>query len=128
MGLRDIIRGAVQPSGGIDVNAALQVLSKGGVLVDVRTPVEYEAGHAPGSVLVDAKELSQDAFTAVHGDNPLAEPDTTFVLVCDNGLRSAGLVQAVRDQGYPAEFLQGGLVQWKADGQVLIPGPMRRKF
>lgn len=128
MGLRDIIRGAVQPSGGLDVASALQALSKGGVLVDVRTPVEYEAGHAPGSVLVDARELARDAFTAVHGDNPLAEPDTTLVLVCDNGLRSAGLVQAVREQGIPCEFLQGGLVQWKADGQVLIPGPMRRRF
>lgn len=118
----------MQPSGGLDVASALQALSKGAVLVDVRTTVEYEAGHAPGSVLVDPRELTRDAFSTVHGDNPLAEPDTLLVLVCDNGLRSAGLVQAVREQGVPCEFLQGGLVQWKADGQVLIPGPMRRRY
>lgn len=118
----------MQPSGGVDVATALGLLSSGGTLVDVRTRIEYEAGHAPGSVLADPKLLANDAFTAVHGDNPLAEPDGTFVLVCDNGLRSGGLVSAVREQGFKAEFIRGGLVQWKADGQVLIPGPPRRKF
>lgn len=128
MGLRDFLGQRVGPRGGIDVATALRLLSKGGTLVDVRTQGEYEAGHAPGSRLVAPEDLLRDAFDAVHGDNPLAEPDATFVLVCDNGLRSGGLVDAVRKQGYKCEFIQGGLLQWRADGQVLIPGPERRRY
>lgn len=128
MGLRDFLAAKVMPTGGIDVPSALQLLSSGAVLVDVRTRAEYESGHAPGARLVEAKELAKDAFFAVHQGNPLAEPDGTFVLMCDTGLRSGHLVQAVRDQGFNAEFVQGGLAAWRQDGQILIPGPPRRTF
>ncbi len=88
MGFRDYLSSKVMPSGGITVPEALHLLSSGGTLVDIRTRAEYEAGHAPGARLVDAKDLTRDAFGAVHGDNPLAEPDGVFVLICDTGLRS----------------------------------------
>ncbi|MDA8439258.1 MAG: rhodanese-like domain-containing protein [Propionibacterium sp.] len=125
MGFRDFLSSKVMPTGGITVSEALHLLASGGTLVDVRTRAEYEAGHAPGSRLVDARELGRDAFGAVHGDNPLAEPDGAFILICDTGLRSGLLVAAVREQGYRAEFVTGGLAAWRAEGQVLIPGPPR---
>ncbi len=128
MGLRNFLGQKVAPKGGIDVPTALRLLAEGGTLVDVRTKPEFEAGHAPGARLVDPHDLIKDAFDAVHGDNPLAEPDKTFVLVCDNGLRSGGLVDTIRKQGYKCEFIRGGLLQWRADGQVLIPGSERRRF
>lgn len=126
MGIRDFLASKVMPSGGISVDEALALLSKGGVLVDVRTMDEYVAGHAPGSKLVDPAALSEDAFSAVHAGNPLAEPDGTFVLICDSGLRSGHLVAAVRGQGHSCEFVSGGLRAWKAAGQFLLPGPPRR--
>lgn len=125
MGLRDYLTSKVMPSGGIGVPEALHQLASGATLVDVRTRGEYEAGHAPGARLVDPRALVSDAFGAVHGDNPLAEPDGAFILICDTGLRSGHLVKAVREQGYRAEFITGGLAAWRAEGQVLIPGPPR---
>ncbi|MGJ6980612.1 rhodanese-like domain-containing protein [Aestuariimicrobium soli] len=126
MGFKDFLASKVMPSGGIGVDEALALLSKGGVLVDVRTLDEYVAGHAPGSKLVDPRELAADAFAAVHAGNPLAEPDGTFVLICDSGLRSGHLVPAVREQGHSCEFVAGGLRAWKTAGQFLLPGPPRR--
>ncbi|CAI9402867.1 rhodanese-like domain-containing protein [Aestuariimicrobium sp. T2.26MG-19.2B] len=126
MGLRDFLANKVMPQGGVTVDEALALLSKGGVLVDVRTLDEYVAGHAPGAKLVDPKELAADAFGAVHAGNPLAEPEGTFVLICDSGLRSGHLVPKVREQGLNAEFVEGGLRAWRAAGQFLLPGPPRR--
>ncbi|HSN43900.1 MAG TPA: rhodanese-like domain-containing protein [Propionibacteriaceae bacterium] len=126
MSLRDRLINRLMPEGGIDVEAALGLLAAGGVLVDVRTRPEYEAGHAPGARLVDVKELGRDAMLAVHGGDPLAEPDGTFVLICDTGLRSGHAVAMVRGQGLKAEFVTGGVRAWASAGQPVIPGPPRR--
>ena len=75
MGLRDLLMNHGMAEGGLELSDVLNILAKGGVLVDVRTPREYEAGHAPGSRLINPKELIADPFTAVYGDDPLAEPD-----------------------------------------------------
>lgn len=127
MGFRDFVIRHATPSGGIDVDAALQLVMKGGVWVDVRTPGEYEAGHIPGSRLVDPKQLATNAMDAVFADDPFVEPGTTLVLVCDTGLRSGHAVKSVRDQGLNAEFLTGGVGAWAASGQPLLPGPPRRR-
>ncbi|MGA4506811.1 rhodanese-like domain-containing protein [Propionibacteriaceae bacterium G1746] len=113
--------------GGIDVATALQLLAKGGVLVDVRTLREYEAGHAPGARLVDPKLVADDPWTAVHSDDPLAEPDGVMVFICDTGLRSSMAAKISRDRGYNAEFVANGLRGWREDGQYLIPGPPRNR-
>ncbi|PGX61307.1 rhodanese-like domain-containing protein, partial [Cutibacterium avidum] len=108
MGLRDLLMNHGMAEGGLELPDVLNILAKGGVLVDVRTPREYEAGHAPGSRLVSPKELIADPFTAVYGDDPLAEPDPQFVLVCDTGFRSGHLVDRVREKGYTCDFLASG--------------------
>lgn len=113
--------------GGIEVPQVLELLSKGGVLVDVRTPREYEAGHAPGARLVDPREIASDPWTAVHGDDPLAEPDGAMVFICDTGLRSSLACKLAREKGYVAEFVAGGVLAWREAGQFLLPGPSRRR-
>lgn len=125
MGLRNFLTNRGMPTGGLELAEALNVLANGGILVDIRTPGEYEAGHAPGARLVESKDLVADPFTAVYGDDPLAEPDPHFVLVCDTGFRSGHLVGAVREKGYQADFLTGGLRAWREGGEILIPGPPR---
>lgn len=125
MGLRNFLTNRGMPTGGLGLAEALNVLANGGILVDIRTPGEYEAGHAPGARLVEPKDVVADPFTAVYGDDPLAEPDPHFVLVCDTGFRSGHLVGAVREKGYQADFLAGGLRAWREGGEILIPGPPR---
>ena len=127
MGLRDFLRDRAMPQGGISVDEALALLAKGSVLVDVRSLDEYKAGHAPGARLVEPADLREDAWLAVHGGDPLAEPDGTIVLICDTGLRSGHLVPVVREQGHQCEFIEGGLIAWKKSGNLLLPGPPRNR-
>ena len=93
----------------------------------MRTVGEFEAGHAPGARRVDPKELLADPVSAVWADDPLAEPDPHFVLMCDTGLRSGHLAHAVREQGFRVDFITGGLLAWREAGEILIPGPERRR-
>lgn len=125
MGLRDLLMNHGMAEGGLDLPDVLNALAKGAVLVDVRTAREYEAGNAPGARLVSPKELLADPFTAVYGDDPLAEPNPHFILVCDTGFRSGHLVAPVREKGYNCDFLASGLHAWRAGGEILIPGPPR---
>ncbi len=126
MGLRDFI---MKNTPGLSVDEALTALSKGSVLIDIRTPAEYEAGHAPGARPVDPKELSgDDPLLAVFGDDPLAERDAPIVVICDNGLRSAVAARKLKEAGFLAESVSGGLIAWRKAGHPILPGPYRRRY
>lgn len=125
MGFRDFI---MKKLPGLSIDEALQALTKGSVLIDIRTPGEYEAGHAPGARPVDPKELSgDDPLFAIFGDDPLAERDAPIIVMCDNGLRSSVAAARLRDAGLRAQSVAGGLFAWRAAGNPVIPGPYRRR-
>ncbi len=124
MGLMDFLG---KRSPGLSVDEVLLALSKGAVLIDVRTPGEYEAGHAPGARPVDPKALHADPLDAIHGDDPLAERDAAIIVMCDNGLRSSIAAAELRGKGLLAESLSGGLRAWAKDGNPVLPGPYRRR-
>lgn len=112
---------------GLSVDETLMALSKGAVLIDVRTKAEYENGHAPGARPVDPKALHDDPETAIHGDDPLAERDAAIIVMCDNGLRSSVAAAELRTKGLLAESISGGLFAWIREGNPAIPGPYRRR-
>lgn len=123
MGLLDFLgKGSTS---GLSIDETLMALSKGAVLIDVRTPAEYEAGHAPGARPVDPKELAADPLEAIHGDDPLAERDAAVVVMCDNGLRSSLAAKQLREAGVLAESVAGGLRAWAKDGNPVLPGKYR---
>ncbi len=125
MGLMDFL--GKRSAGGLSIEETLMALSKGAVLIDVRTPVEYEAGHAPGARPVDPKQLRENPLDAIHGDDPLAERDSAVVVMCDNGLRSSLVAAQLREAGLLAESVAGGLRAWAKDGNPVLPGPYRRR-
>ncbi|WP_296139389.1 rhodanese-like domain-containing protein [uncultured Tessaracoccus sp.] len=125
MGLLDFL--GKRPSSGLTIEETLVALSKGAVLIDVRTPHEYEAGHAPGARPVDVQDLKRDPIAAIHGDDPLAERDAAIVVMCDNGLRSSMAAAQLRQAGLLAESVAGGLIAWSRDGNPVLPGPYRRR-
>lgn len=123
MGLFDFLN--KRSTTGLSIDETLMALSKGAVLIDVRTKAEYEAGHAPGAVPVEPKQLHENPLDAIHGDNILADRDAAIVVICDNGLRSSIAAAELREKGLLAESVAGGLISWAKDGNPILPGPYR---
>lgn len=88
MGFFDFLRGC-------DINEGLKEYGKtdGAVLLDVRTPQEYQAGHIPGSKNIPLQEISR-VSAAVSGK------DTPLFVYCHSGARSRQAVDGLRRMGY----------------------------
>ena len=77
------------------------------VLVDVRRPEEFAAGHIDGAILMPLETIE-----AAYRNLP---KDTRLVVYCHTGQRSARAVAFLLAHGYGnAVSLDGGFVAWSA--------------
>ena len=99
-----------------DVHAALETGDPGFVLLDVRGPQAYAAGHVPGAVNLPHGRISQRAL-ADHLDG------TVFVVYCAgphcNGADRAAVRLARLDR--PVKKMIGGVEGWRDEGFALEP-------
>ena len=72
-------------------------------VMDVRDPVEYRAGHLPGSVTAPGGQLVQET------DSWLGVWGARVVLVDDTGVRARMTASWLRRMGWDAAVLEGGL-------------------
>lgn len=81
------------------------------VLIDVRTPEEFAAGHLAGAVLVD---FNAPDFR----DQISAYPrDVSYVIYCRSGNRSAGARAIMTELGFAdVADIDGGIVAWTQAG------------
>lgn len=85
------------------------------VLVDVRTPDEYEEGHLSGSLLVPLDTIDRNA------ENVLTDKDKKLFVYCRTGRRSAEAVGKLRSMGYTNVYdVSGGITAWQASGYPII--------
>ena len=90
----------------VDVDEAATRHAAGARLIDVREPVEWDAGHVAGSEL-----FPMSTITEWYGD---LDPGQELLVICRTGNRSASVVEALIRQ---AEFtaahnVAGGIVAW----------------
>jgi len=77
------------------------------VLVDVRNPDEFAAGHIEGATLMPLDNLPATYARLPH--------DVRLVVYCRSGHRSAQAVAFLRAHGYDRAFsLDGGYLAWTA--------------
>jgi rhodanese-related sulfurtransferase len=88
------------------------VMAGGGVLLDVREPEEWEAGHAPGALWIPMSQINQRLDEVPR--------DRRIVTICRSGARSARVTQALVQQGYDAMNLAGGMQAWAAEGRAVV--------
>jgi rhodanese-related sulfurtransferase len=80
------------------------------VVLDVRTPAEFAAGHVPG-----ARNISHDQLAAKLGELSSLK-DKQVVLYCRSGRRTALAGQTLRDAGFTRLLhLQGDYLAWEAE-------------
>jgi rhodanese-related sulfurtransferase len=79
------------------------------VLLDVREPDEWEAGHAADAWFWPLGRLDQ-----VRAELPL---QNTIVCICRSGARSAKATELLVSWGFDAVNLEGGMKAWAAAGR-----------
>jgi rhodanese-related sulfurtransferase len=93
---------------GIGPKEADGLVRSGAVLLDVREPTEWQAGHAPGPRHVPLGDL-EDKLAALPRDRRV-------VVVCRSGNRSARATALLLRSGFEAVNLSGGMRAWAAAG------------
>jgi rhodanese-related sulfurtransferase len=98
----------------IDVDQLDVVLRDGGLLIDVREPAEYVAGHVPGARLIPMGQLSSrleelDRNVPVH-------------LICASGNRSGAMGDVLAARDFDAVNVLGGTTAWVRSGRAVESG------
>jgi NADPH-dependent 2,4-dienoyl-CoA reductase/sulfur reductase-like enzyme/rhodanese-related sulfurtransferase len=81
-----------------------RIVGHGGVVLDVRTPEEYQAGSVPG-----ARNMPLDELRERLGELPKGPPIVSF---CQVGQRGYMATRILQQHGYEAKNLSGGYKTW----------------
>ncbi|WP_062210174.1 rhodanese-like domain-containing protein [Streptomyces sp. NBRC 109706] len=86
-----------------------------GVLIDVREPDEWAAGHAESAVHIPMGEVvgRLPEIVELAGEQPVH-------VVCKAGGRSAQVTAFLEQQGVSARNVDGGMHAWQAAGRPLV--------
>ena len=103
-----LVRGA--GSGTLTAQGAVQLINRErAVVVDVREPEEFAAGHVTGARNLPLSQLEEKLGALVK------KKTLPVVLVCETGARSHRAVARAKKLGYEqAQAMAGGLKAWKA--------------
>lgn len=89
------------------------------VLLDVRTAKEHSDERIGNTPFIPLQELQQ----RIHELDPYK--DRTIIVYCRSGNRSGSAVKILREQGFNALNMLGGIIQWKAEKFPTISGPIQ---
>jgi rhodanese-related sulfurtransferase len=102
-----------QSTTNVDVVGFGQAIAKGNMqLLDVRTAGEYQSGHLSNALLADWNNEAEFKKRTEALDK--SKPVYTY---CLSGVRSAAATQWLRQQGFTAYNLSGGINAWKKAGK-----------
>src|SRR5580704_1253292 len=92
----------------------IRLLNQGALLLDLRPPEQYQAGHLAG-----ARQMRSDEILKA-GDTLRKHKEKTVVVYDDSGSLGAAAVRQLAAQGFTRVFaLRGGLAAWRADNLPL---------
>jgi rhodanese-related sulfurtransferase len=82
------------------------------VLLDVREANEWDAGHAPGAIWVRLGELEGARFQLPF--------NRRIACICRTGQRSAKAAKQLKDWGFDAVNVAGGMKAWAQSGLPVV--------
>ena len=97
----------------VSATEAKQLIDAGAELIDVRTEVEYDAGHIPGARHIPLSDVQRESSTL--------DRDKGIVIYCRAGNRSGPAADAFAASGWDAHSIEGGLLSWAEAGLELEP-------
>jgi len=96
---------AVFLHGNVSRDEAHRLVDKGALLLDVRSPEEFKAGHIDGAVNIPVQDLE-----ARLGE--VGSRDRSIVVYCHSGMRSMHAAQVLQRAGYSAVNDLGPMERW----------------
>lgn len=91
--------------GDITPDEARALISDGAILVDVRTPGEFNSRHIPGARNIPLNELTGRA-------RELEPKDKTVILYCQSGARSGMAKGVLKRAGWQSVHNLGAISRW----------------
>jgi len=113
---QELVAAAKQQITEIDIAAAQSQLGSS-LILDVREPAEFAAGHLPGAVNIPrgVLEFKIDSHPDFQG-----KQQSAIVVYCQTGGRSAMAAQVLNQLGYDqAVSMAGGFKAWSENGLPL---------
>jgi rhodanese-related sulfurtransferase len=93
---------------------AVSNLANDAIILDVREPDEWAAGHAPGAIHIPLGDLpARLAELSDTSPGPVA-------VTCRGGGRSSRAVAWLTQQGYDVANLDGGMKAWQTAGKPMV--------
>lgn len=92
----------------ITAQEAKQIMDSGSdyIILDVRTPEEYNESHIPGAILIPDYEIIMRA------ESELPDKDQLILVYCRSGRRSKLASEALVKLGYTNIREFGGIIDW----------------
>ena len=84
---------------------AQELVKNGALLVDVRTPGEYQTGHIEGAINIPVSEV--ESRLKEFGDK-----EQNIVVYCRSGARSGRARSMLLSQGFKKVYNLGGIGRW----------------
>jgi len=94
----------------ISAQDLIRLMNQGALVLDIRKPEEYAAGHVNG-----AKHLPSDQILTA-GENFKRFKDKPVVVYCESGSLASSAVRQLQEQGFTKAYtLRGGFAGWRAE-------------
>ncbi|CAN5569870.1 rhodanese-like domain-containing protein [soil metagenome] len=87
------------------------------VLLDVRSPIEFETEHIAGSI-----NLPLDVLDARFDEVPR---QGELIVICRSGKRAERGAYSLMGRGFQPKVLEGGMVAWRQSGLPIVDGKKR---
>ena len=90
-------------------------LKAGTIVIDVRTPAEYAAGHLEGAINMDVQDTGFTTQIAA------LDPKGSYVVYCRSGVRAANAQSLMKSRGFTDVVNAGGIdAASKATGLKIV--------
>jgi rhodanese-related sulfurtransferase len=99
----------------ISVDEAYQMYQDGTYVLDVRTQEEWDEYHVPNTTLIPLEELPNRVSEVPQGQK--------IVVICRSGNRSDDGRDILRQAGYDATSVTGGVKEWFTKGYPIEGAP-----
>lgn len=105
-----------------EVNDQLKNKNENFTLIDIRERDEWDEGHLPGALFLPR------GFLEVKVEQMVSDKDTSIILYCAGGVRSALSTKSLTELGYKnVVSMAGGYGEWKNNGyEFMVPESVGR--